>query len=153
MKRSVTLIVATLLLSFASGRAVFGQYPVVSRSGQGGYANDPNNILAARNGQASYAGTTAGLFNYGGNYNGQGGFATTAALPPFGGNRNGLGGPATFTAPTGLTFYPTVLTGGVSAPRPVKYFSFANPIPATPEPARSSPLKPTAPVVPYWMSR
>jgi hypothetical protein len=152
MKRSVTLIVATLLLSFASDRAVLGQYPVASRTGQGGYATDPNNILAARNGQASYAGTTAGPFNYGGNYSGQGGFASTAALSPFGGNRNGLGGLATFTAPTGLTFYPAVETGA-SAPRPVKYFSYANPIPATPEPARSSPLKPTAPVVPYWMSR
>jgi hypothetical protein len=153
MKRSVTLFVATLLLSFASGRAVFGQYPVVSRTGQGGYATDPNNILAARNGQASYAGTTAGLFNYGGNFNGQGGYATTAALLPYDGSRNGLGGPATFTAPSGFTFYPTVGTGGISTSRSVKYFSFTNPPQTTPEPARSSPLKPTAPVVPYWMSR
>jgi hypothetical protein len=152
MKRSVTPIVATLLLSFASDRAVFGQYPVVSRTGQGGYATDPNNIIAARNGQASYAGTTAGLFNYGGNSNGQGGYASTA-LSPFGGNRNGLGGPATFTAPSGVTFYPTVGTGGVSAPRPVTYFSFSNPVPTTPEPTRSSSLKPTTPVVPHWMSR
>jgi hypothetical protein len=153
MKRSVTIVVAILLLSFVSDRAALGQYPVVSRTGQGGYATDPNNILAARNGQASYAGTTAGLFNYGGNYNGQGGLASTATLSPFGSNRNGLGGPASFTAPTGLTFYPTVGSGGVSAPRSVTYFSFTNPIPTTPEPARSSPLKPTAPVVPYWMSR